>query len=53
MYEDFGFEPYLQGSIEPGIFFEQALIVGLVASIIAIYPLIKLLSLNAINEMRS
>jgi ABC-type lipoprotein release transport system permease subunit len=53
LYADFGMEPYLQASIEPAIFLEQALIVGLVASVIAIYPLVKLLRLNAINEMRA
>lgn len=53
LYADFGMEPYLQGSIEPHIFVNQTVIVAVIATLIAIYPLVKLLGLNAIKEMRS
>lgn len=53
MMEDYGMEPIIQTSIEPGIFLQQAGIVAIVACVIAIYPLFTLLNLNANKAMRS
>ncbi|MEQ9188851.1 MAG: FtsX-like permease family protein [Cryomorphaceae bacterium] len=53
MMEDYGMEPIIQTSIEPGIFLQQASVVALVACVIAIYPLVTLLNLNANKAMRS
>lgn len=53
MAEEYGIEAVIKTSLAPGIFIEQAVIVGLIASVIAIYPFLKLLKINAVNEMRS
>lgn len=53
MMEEYGMEAVLQTSIDPEIFITQGLIVAIIASIIAIYPLVNLLKLNAIKAMRS
>ena len=53
MAEEYGIEAVIKTSLAPGIFIEQAIIVGLIASVIAIYPFLKLLKINAVNEMRS
>lgn len=51
--EEYGMEAVIQTSIDPKIFVTQAIIIAIIASVIAIYPLIKLLKLNAIKAMRS
>ncbi|MFT5511831.1 MAG: putative ABC transport system permease protein [Bacteroidia bacterium] len=51
--EEYGIEAVIKTSLDPNIFIQQAIIVGVIASIIAIYPYIKLLSINAVTEMRS
>jgi putative ABC transport system permease protein len=53
MMEEYGMEAVLQTSIDPEIFINQAVIVAIIASVIAIYPLVNLLKLNAIKAMRS
>ncbi len=53
MYEEFGIEAVLQFSIDPMIFVQQAIVVAIIAVFIAIYPFVKILSVNAIEEMRS
>lgn len=53
IYEEYGMEPVLQASIEPFVFIQQASVVAFIACIIAIYPLIRLLSLKAIKAMRT
>ncbi|NNF01247.1 MAG: ABC transporter permease [Bacteroidia bacterium] len=53
MFTEFGFEPVLKASFEPSIFMQQALIIGLIACFIAIYPLISLNHLKAVKAMRS
>lgn len=53
MMEDYGMEPVIQASIEPHIFLDQAMIVALVASVIAIYPFLSILKINANKAMRS
>lgn len=53
MMEEYGMEAVLQTSIDPSIFITQGIIVAVIASVIAIYPLVNLLKLNAIKAMRS
>jgi len=53
MIEDYGMEPVIQASIDPGIFIQQGVIVFLIASAISIYPFLSLLRLNAVKAMRS
>ncbi|MCB9246860.1 MAG: ABC transporter permease [Flavobacteriales bacterium] len=53
MTEDYGMEAVLRSSVDPGIFIQQALIVAALATLIAIYPYIKLTRLRAIDAMRS
>lgn len=53
MFEEYGMEPVLQASIDPGVFAQQALIVAIIASIIAVFPFFRILKLSAIKAMRS
>ena len=53
MMEDYGMEPIIQTSIEPGVFLQQAGVVAIVACVIAIYPLLSIRKLNANKAMRS
>ena len=52
-YEKFGMEPVLPAAFEMDIFLSQALIVFLVVSIMAIYPLFKIWFLHPVKAMRS
>ena len=53
MYEEYGMEAVLQASIEPMVFLQQALVVALIATIIALYPFWKILGIRAIDAMRA
>ncbi len=53
MTEEYGLEAVLQASIAPEIFITQGIIVFCLAATIALYPLFKLLSVDAIEQMRS
>ncbi len=53
MMEEYGIEAVIQFSIDPSIFIQQGAIVFLISCLIAVYPLIKLLMLNAQKAMRS
>lgn len=53
MMEEYGIEASLKFSVEPAVFIQQAVIICLIATLISIYPFIKLLHLNAIKSMRS
>jgi len=53
MMEDYGMEAVLQASIAPGIFIQQSVVIAIIATVISLYPFIKLLFTKAINEMRS
>ncbi len=53
MTEEYGMEPVIQASIDSSVFTQQAVVIAIIASIIAIYPLLKLLRVKAIEEMRS
>ncbi|RMH69609.1 MAG: ABC transporter permease [Gemmatimonadetes bacterium] len=48
----YGMEPVLPFSVEPGIFFAQAGAVLLLAGLAAIYPVVRLLRLRAVDAMR-
>lgn len=51
-YEKFGFEPVFPTALEAGIFLQQALVVLVITSILAIYPLLKIKSLKPVEAMR-
>jgi ABC-type lipoprotein release transport system permease subunit len=53
MYEEYGMEAVMQASIEPTVFIQQAVVVALMATVIAVYPFLKILRLRAINAMHS
>lgn len=53
MTDEYGMEPIIQASIDPSVFIQQAIVIAIIASFIAIYPLVKLLRVKAIEEMRS
>ncbi|MGE0589916.1 MAG: ABC transporter permease [Cyclobacteriaceae bacterium] len=51
-YENFGFEPIFYFSVEPIIFYRQALIVLIIALVLSIYPLFKITRLEPVAAMR-
>lgn len=51
-YENFGFEPIFYFSVEPIIFYRQALIVLIIALVLSIYPLFKITRLEPVTAMR-
>ena len=52
-YEKFGVEPILPASIAPGIFLSQALVVFIMITILAIYPMYKIHKLKPVEAMRA
>ncbi len=53
VYENFGIEPVLAFAFEFNIFFEQAIIMFIITSILAIYPLWKIYQLKPVEAMRA
>ncbi len=53
MAEDYGMEAIMQPTLAPSVFIQQAIVVAIIACIIAIYPFIQLIRMDAITEMRS
>lgn len=53
MFEEYGMEPVMQASVDFGVFATQAAVVALITSVIALYPMMRLLRLKAIEAMRS
>lgn len=53
MYEEYGIEAVLKTSIDPSIFVQQAVVVGLIACVIAFFPFYKLNRMRALNAMNS
>lgn len=51
--ESYGLEPYLPFSLDPQIFYMQALIVFIITLVFSIIPLIRASRLNPVNAMRS
>ena len=51
-FEKFGFEPVMPTSYDWHIFFNQALIVFILTVLISIYPIRKVLKINAVEAMR-
>ncbi|MBR9922383.1 MAG: ABC transporter permease [Bacteroidetes bacterium] len=52
-YENFGFEPIFPAAISPEIFFNQTLIVILITTVLALYPLLKIYRLKPVEAMRA
>ena len=53
VYENFGIEPILPFAFEFQIFFEQAMIMFIITTILALYPLWKILRLKPVEAMRA
>lgn len=53
VYENFGIEPILPFAFEFKIFFEQAMIMFIITSILALYPLWKIFWLKPVEAMRA
>ncbi len=51
MYEEYGMEAILRSSIKPEVFLQQAAVIALIASVIAIYPFLKLTGVKALEAM--
>ena len=51
-YENFGIEPVFYFSIEPEIFYTQAIVVLFLASLLSLFPLIKIFLLKPVAAMR-
>lgn len=52
VYEKFGFEPVMPASYDWHIFFIQAMIVFVLTVLLSIYPIRKVLKINAVDAMR-
>ncbi|MEO1409667.1 MAG: FtsX-like permease family protein [Bacteroidota bacterium] len=52
-YHKFGIEPVFQGAFEWSIFLRQALIIFIATSLLALYPLIKIIRLRPVEAMRA
>jgi putative ABC transport system permease protein len=52
MYAQFGFEPYFPTSTDPMHFISQGLVVFIIASLIAIYPMVKVSKIDSLEAMR-
>ncbi len=53
MFEEYGFEPIMKASMDLGIFFEQALIIAALSSILALYPVLKIFTMNILSSRQS
>lgn len=53
IYEKWGFDPIFPTAYELPVFYNQALIVFLITSILALYPLIKIYRLQPVKAMRA
>ncbi len=53
VYEKMGIEAVLQASIDPSIFLNQAFLIFIITSILAIYPIIKIWNLRPVAAMRA
>lgn len=53
IYEKWGFDPIMPTAFEPGIFFWQALIVFIITSVLAFYPLTRIMRLQPVQAMRT
>ncbi len=51
-YENFGIEPVFYFSIEPEIFYTQAIVVLFLASLLSLFPLVKIFLLQPVTAMR-
>ena len=49
---DFGFEPYMYGSIDTMIFVNNIIIISIASMLAFIYPAIKILKLEALKGLR-
>lgn len=52
MFEEYGLEPVLQASIDLEVFATQAVVVAIITSLIALYPMMRIARLKAIDAMR-
>lgn len=52
MFEEYGMEPVMQSTVDIGVFATQAVVVALITSVIALYPMMRISRLKAIEAMR-
>jgi ABC-type antimicrobial peptide transport system permease subunit len=52
IYESFGMEPLMGFSLNPSIFMNQFILVGIMLLFVLIYPTFKISKLNIINSIR-
>ena len=53
VYEKWGFDPIFPTSMDPVVFTAQALVVFLITSVLAFYPLLKIMRLKPVEAMRA
>ena len=53
IYEKWGFDPLFPTAFEPGVFTVQALVVFLITSVLAFFPLLKIFRLQPVEAMRA
>lgn len=52
-YEEFGIEPLITASTAPEIFYNQAIIVFIIVTLLALYPILKISKLKPVEAMRA
>ena len=52
-YEKFGFEPIFPAALDFSVFWWQAILVFVITSILAIYPMLKIRKLKPVEAMRA
>jgi ABC-type lipoprotein release transport system permease subunit len=52
MFEEYGFEPVMRASLDPSVFIQQAVIVGLLATLLSLYPLFRVRTIDPLTSMR-
>lgn len=53
VYEKWGFDPIFPTAFEPGVFLVQAFVVFIITSVLALYPLLKIMRLRPVEAMRA
>ena len=53
VYEKWGFDPIVPTTLEPGVFISQALVVLLITTVLAFYPLTRIMRLRPVEAMRA
>ena len=52
-FEKFGMDPLMPTSLAPDLFYVQAIIVFIITSVLALYPIVNIIRLKPVEAMKS